>query len=106
MSVTRLPNETFEEYKERRKLEQKAIDNRIERGPILNDEPHRLCEQYGLSPSGYVEMLASATKEYKAARDSGLIDAEILDALKSGTLGQQIYAKFLENEVIGKVKYD
>jgi len=106
MSLSRLPNESFEEYKERRNLENKATANRLVNCPVLNDVPHRINEKYGISRDGYIEMLAAAKKEYKEAIDSGLTDEEILGELKKGTIGQCLYAKFIENEVIGKVKYD
>lgn len=106
MSLSRLPEESFEDYKARRKLEHKATANRLINCPVLNDVPHRINEEYGISRDGYIEMLATAKKEYKEAVDSGLTDDEILSELKKGTLGQQLYAKFIENEVIGKVIYD
>jgi hypothetical protein len=106
VSISRMPDETFEDYKARRALEHKATANRLVNCPVLNDVPHRINEEYGISRDGYLEMLANAKKEYKDAVDSGLTDEEILGALKSGTLGQQLYAKFIENEVIGKVKHD
>ncbi len=102
MSLSRLPDESFEAYKERRKKEQIATADRLLCCISCKNDPHP--EKYGLqNRKQYRVMYHQARKEYLHAKRLGLTDKEILDGLYSGSVAQSAYAKFIENEIVGKV---
>ena len=79
-----------------------AVANRVYKAVAGNEPVEGRNRRYDLSRTDYRIMKRTALKEYKKAKDLGYSDTEILDALYSGTGSQVIYAKFIENEIVGK----
>ena len=101
---TRRPNESFEDYKARRREEQKATANRLLCCPSFGSHDEVvLCKKYNMNRHQFRKTRIRATREYKTAKELGYSDTEILDALYTGDLAQAAYAKFIEHEIVGKV---
>ena len=82
MSRPRLENETFEQYRKSLREEARPVGT-FTPGEGFNRDQHR-------------KMLAQAKKELSRARARGYSDAQILEALHSGTKEQKAYAEYIE----------
>jgi hypothetical protein len=79
----RFPNESFEQYRIRRKTENIPKETILVEGNGYNREMHR-------------KILSQAKKELASARSRGYSDSEILQALREGSQVQKKYADFIE----------
>lgn len=87
--MERLPTETIDEYRERRKKENSA-DKAHLNGKIVTEK------HSGFSREVHREILNTAKKELKKARSMGFSDVGILEALRTGNQAQKQYADYIE----------